>query len=211
MRWSTPARRRGRSARSAATRRGERSAKVPTTRTSPAATAPAAVQRPGRAWRSETPARRIGKRRHAGARMTGSACRRDRNLAQKSRSWRGWEARSSERRTSPIRCQACQSARSAASRAQASHDVLDPAGSSSPSTRADKRSFAESSKPSIAILFLQIYRLKRRLAATSPDYQRSPSRVSSSGRSRAAMASRALKIRERTVPIGQFISSAISS
>jgi hypothetical protein len=42
-------------------------------------------------------------------------------------------------------------------------------------------------------------------------HHRSPSRVSSSGRSRAAIASRALKIRERTVPIGQFMSWAISS
>ena len=59
-----------------------------------------------------------------GARTTGSACKRNRNFAQKSRSWRGFEARSSERRTSPIKCQACQSARSAASRAQAAHDAL---------------------------------------------------------------------------------------
>jgi hypothetical protein len=36
-------------------------------------------------------------------------------------------------------------------------------------------------------------------------------RVSSSGRNRAAIASRALKIRDRTVPIGQFMMLAISS
>ena len=34
---------------------------------------------------------------------------------------------------------------------------LDPAGSTSPSAKADKRSFAESPTLSIAILFLQIY------------------------------------------------------
>ena len=55
------------------------------------------------------------------------------------------------------------------------------------------------------------------LGATNPaavrlqPYQRVPSRVSSKGRSRAAMASRARKMRERTVPMGQFMTSAISS
>ncbi len=44
-----------------------------------------------------------------------------------------------------------------------------------------------------------------------PIHQRSPSRVPSSGRNRSAIASRARKIRERTVPIGQFITLLISS
>ena len=51
-------------------------------------------------------------------------------------------------------------------------------------------------------------RAAARKAHTSPAL---PSRVSSSGRSLAAIASRARKIRDRTVPIGQFINSAISS
>lgn len=42
-------------------------------------------------------------------------------------------------------------------------------------------------------------------------YQRRSGAISSKGRSFAATASRALKIRERTVPIGQFMLSAISS
>ena len=42
-------------------------------------------------------------------------------------------------------------------------------------------------------------------------YQRFPSLASMCGRRRSAMASRARKIRERTVPIGQFMASAISS
>ena len=42
-------------------------------------------------------------------------------------------------------------------------------------------------------------------------YQRTSSRVPKSGRSLSAIASRARKIRERTVPIGQFITAAISS
>jgi len=60
-------------------------------------------------------------------------------------------------------------------------------------------------------LKLQIYRQRLPNTANRSNYHRSPSRVSSSGRSRAAIASRALKIRDRTVPMGQFISSAISS
>jgi len=93
--------------------------------------------------------------------------------------------------------------------------------SSSPSTSADKRSDPIDPSPRPADMPLSRNHIAtptagsnaRRLhpAATDAVHQRSPSRVPSKGRSRVAIASRALKIRDRTVPIGQFINSAISS
>lgn len=54
-------------------------------------------------------------------------------------------------------------------------------------------------------------RLYRTLAFAHAGYQRLSEATSSKGRNFAATASRARKIRERTVPIGQFIMVAISS
>lgn len=64
--------------------------------------------------------------------------------------------------------------------------------------------------PALRTRALQLPRLAR---GCTPNviYQRSPSRVSKRGLRREAMASRARKMRDRTVPMGQFITSEISS
>jgi hypothetical protein len=97
-------------------------------------------------------------RQAPGARTTGSACKRDCNLAQKSRSWRGIGGQvfgaqdvADQVPGVPIGAHRGVPGPGRARRRRPCRVELAIG-------QADKRSFAESSKPSIAILFLQIYR-----------------------------------------------------
>ena len=183
----------------------------PTTSMNPAATAEGSKHRP--------PARRVDAGEAAAgsgsARTTGSVARRARSAARKWRSRSALEARSSERSTSPIRCHACHVRRNSASVFQAPQTAPAAAAPTSPSASADSRSASAEPFSNPDDMSVSTSTPNANGGPAGPPlrkpHQRSPSRVSSSGRSRVAIASRARKIRDRTVPIGQFISSAISS